>query len=180
VSVWKFHERKQFSAHGEPVWRRNSSNVRTSLGAPKSSSPWTGRPAASLAGVTRGSDRQLDLLDVAWEARVASSKGRASWSAMTKDYWVDLSMTICRKPWSSSIRAFRPRSHLYSYEAGRCIDGKDELRILGWPFGHCCGGSDADLLNVAAEGGSLHLSTVLMLGMSSNPFGTWNSASPPA
>jgi hypothetical protein len=176
--AWAVHERKHHGAKGAVPWQRNSSQVRTSLGLPRVSSPWTGRPGARLLGVTPWCLRQVDLIDTAWEMRCKEMRG-AAWPVLAKDYWVDVSQTILRKPWSSKLRAFRPGGHPYSFEADRCLDGTDAMRLLGWPPGRLDATPSGDTLRLAVDSGCLPLTTCIMAAITSNPWGSWHAGTPP-
>ena len=159
------------------MWRRNSSKVRTDIGVPKVSSPWSQRAGVELTGVSQKSKRQVDLVDVAFESRLKDTKGKLGVREMTEQLWCDLSLTVLRRPWTAArLRPFRARGHLYSFAADRCVSGADCMRLLGWPVAYTSGAPASDLLTLSAENMSLPLVTLLQLGMWCNPFGSWHEA----
>jgi len=163
------------------LWKKSSSAQRTAIGAPRSSSPWSGREGVRLRGITPECLRQIDLTDVAWEARIAEARAgenSAQNKNMASNYWVDLSQSSARKPWRNKLCNFRANGHLYSFERDTCITGEDELRLLGWPRGHLVGVPPVDLLELAGHSGSVPLATVVMAGIVYNPYGAWNSGVP--
>ena len=109
--------------------------------------------------------RQVDLVNVAWEARTAASRGQFSTKQLRKDYWVDLSQTVSMKPWATSLKAFRGRGHLYSFECDRCLDGVDLFRLCGWPKSVLLGTPPGDALYLAADSTSLPLVTLVQAVM---------------
>jgi len=123
--------------------------------------------------------RQHDLLDVAWEVRLRRGRGRESEAAMARDFWVDLSQAMTKKPWGNGLLPFRSRSQLYSFEANRCIDGRSAMLLLGWPSHFTRGLPASDLLSLAAEGTDVPLTTLIVAAIWANPYGSWNSAKPP-
>lgn len=178
VHVWSLHEQKHhMSGRGEDIWRRNSHRVRTEIGVPRESSPWSDRPSVHLRGVTPCA-RQFDLVNLAFEARSRDAKGAACFDDIVDNLWVDLSQTVLRRPWASHVRSFRCRGHLYSFKADRCLDGADSMRLLGWPASFVRGVNAGDLLYLAEDAGSLPLSTLVHLVMWCNPWGPWRDGHP--
>ena len=174
VHTWASHEQKHHSSgQGEAIWRRNSSRIRAELRLPREGCPWSGRPNVSLRGVC-ASARQVDLANIAFEARVRDGKGRFSMDSLMENSWVDLSLTVLRRPWAGRLRPFNCRSHLYAFGADRCIDGRDSMRLLGWPQSMLCGADAGDLLYLAADSGSLPLASLVSMGMWCNPWGSWH------
>lgn len=91
------------------------------------------------------------------------------------DYWVDLSQSVARRPWGNKLRPFRPMAQIYSFEMGRCLDGLDAMRLLGWPESFLSGLSPSDLLALSAEGSApLPLAALVESVMHSNPYGSWH------
>ena len=177
ATVWHNHERKHHEAQGASVWQKNSSQVRAALGLPRYSTPWTGRRDVKLHGVMPNCSRQKDLIDVAWEARCKELRGQGS-ATLANNLLVDVSQTILRKPWSAKLRPFRVRGQLCSFQADRCLDGTDAMRLLGWPASRLDGIPSGDILHLAAVSGCLPLATIVMLGMTANPWGSWHSQKP--
>ena len=97
------------------LWQLHSSRVRAELRLPRASATWTSREGVKLRGVTPACSRQKDLLNVAWESRVKESGGRYSPADLAKNFWVDISQAVTRRPWSAKLRPFRGRGHLYSF-----------------------------------------------------------------
>ena len=177
AQLWSRHEQTHHMSSGEAFWRKNSSKVRCELGVPRESSPWTSLRDVRLLGVTL-CDRQLDLADVAWESRCKEGHGRNCHAQLRAGFWVDLSQSVVRRPWASVLRGFRGRGHCYSYEADRCLDGLDVLKVHGWPKHLLAGTSAGDLLNLGADTTSVPLSTLLMALLWSSPWGEWNTGRP--
>ena len=172
--LWAAHERKQHHGLQSDKWQQHTSRVRTSLALARSSMPWSDL-GAKLRGVHGA--RQTDLVNVAWAARIADTRGQGKTLAQLKaNYWVDLSKTIARRPWSAKLRSFRGRCQLYSFEFDRCLSGSDLMRAYGWPAMLLQGVSQSDLTSSAAEGSSVPLATFMQAVMWSNPFGRWRAA----
>jgi len=171
--LWNDHERKQHRPDLE-IWRRHSSRTRTDLGAPRRSFEWTSKPHLRLVGVPE-SERQRDLLDVAWISRLKEATPSETEVDLRKGFWCDLSQSVLRKPWSSRLRNFKSRGHLYSYEKDRCLSGSDQLRVLGWPKRFFDGVSQCEQLNLSEYATSMPLTCMLELCLWANPYGSWHS-----
>ena len=172
--MWERHERKHHAAAGETFWMKNSAKVRTYLGVPKVSSPWTSKDSVALKGVTAKCERQLDLINTAWESRLRDGRGLLGTAALARSFVVDVSQSVSRKPWTTDMKQFRPLGHVYSFEADRCLTGLDCFKLLGWPSAFLTCASSPDLLHVVE--GALELPSVLLVqaAMWSNPWGTWH------
>ena len=177
--MWASHEHKHLGGAGTMTWQKNSSQVRTLLGAPKVSAPWTSRPEVVLLGVDTSCDRQLDLLDVSWEARLLEGSGRIAAAELKRNFFVDLSLSVSRRPWSHHLKAFRGKGHVYSFEADRCLDGLDILKMFGWPATSLRSSPPADLMNLAECAMSVQTTTLILLVYWCNPMAPWNAASAP-
>jgi hypothetical protein len=148
--------------------------VRTSLGLPRNSMPWT-QLGAKLRGVA--GLRKIDLVNVAWAARVNETRGQGkSTTDIKADFWVDVSKSVLRRPWSAKLRSFKDRCQLYSFEYDRCLSGSDQMRAHGWPLAMLVGAPQCDLVMVSADGSSLPLATLVQTVMWANPFGPWRMA----
>ena len=169
------HERKHHQSQGDMLWQRNSSAVRNSLGLPRRSEPWSSVSAMSLKGVTK-CPRQYDLVNTAWEARLKEGGGRYSAEELSQGFWVDVSQTVLRKPWGSRLRPFRGRGHLFAFQAGRCIDGNDLMRLLGWPPVFLEAVPAGDMLNLAAESSCVPFTTLLCVCLWCNPRCDWHAS----
>ena len=177
ADVWDSHERKhhQSGKHWDSCWKSHSSRIRADLSAPRESAEWTSKKKPKrLVGVT-ACPRQFDLLDVAFEARLREANRLRLPRRDILDFWVDLSQSVARRPWGNKSRPFKSRAQIYSYEAGRCIDGIDSMRLLGWPRAYLKGLTAGDLLALAGDGSSLSVAALVECVMVSNPFGDWHS-----
>ena len=179
MKAWARHERNHHEVHGDQLWRKVSATQRTLIGAPKASTPWTQRKGVKLTGVVPNCPRQLDLIDLAWEARLAEARGGRRAEDLAVNYFVDLSQSAARKPWKKILCNFRANGHIYSYQTDTCLTGEDELRLLGWPRFHLAGVSPIDLLELAGSSGSVPLATIVMTGVVFNPWGSWNHGEAP-
>ena len=121
-------------------------------------------------------ERQLDLLNVAFEARLREATRLRVPHDQLLEFWCDLSQSVARKPWGAKLRPFRPRAQIFSYAAGRCVDGMDLMRMLGWPRSMLAGISAGDLLHLASDGSFLPMVTLIQCLLWSNPHGTWHGA----
>lgn len=165
------HEKRHHEKMSSDHWKKNSSRMRADLGAPKDSRPWTG--TVSPRQVPRAASRQRDLIDIAWEWRLKKADG--SRQHLTEDFWCDVSMTVARSPWAQGLLPFRSRGHLYSFEANRCLSGRDCLLLVGWPPAFLEGARQGDLLTLAQESSIVPTMTLIIALLWANPFGEWNS-----
>ena len=78
-------------------WRSNSAKVRGRMGLAAGATPWTWRAAVHVVGCTP-SERQRDLLDVAWVARRSAFPDTALTREIRKSWWVNLSQSVQRHP----------------------------------------------------------------------------------
>ena len=127
-----------------------------------------------LTGVTTESRRQVDLINVAFEARKRDFPVGTADEEVTRNLYVDLATTVRRKPWSAKFRTLRSRSHVYSYTFDRCLNGSDQLLLLCWPHRAMDGMSEVARAEMAESGIILPLVVLIELMMWRNPFGEWN------
>ena len=137
------------------------------------SMPWSARKEGTVHGLSE-SLRQLDLLNVAWEARVRAGKGKTT-VELAADFWCDVSQSSSRRPWFAALKGVRGRGHLYSFEAGRCIDGVESMQVLGWPRSVLLGTPQGDVLHLAEHAAFLPIVTLVEAAMWANPFGDWHT-----
>ena len=168
-------EHKNHGQQHKHRWRQHSSAVRSSLNLPRTSMPWS-EAGAALRGIGN-SERKIDLVNVAWGARVQELGQRKSVQEMATNFWIDLGFSISRRPWSQKLRAIHKNSQLYSYQYDRCLTGDDCMQINGWPQGYVRGIPQTDLLSMAADGTSLPMVSVLQFVVWSNPFSDWHVTS---
>ena len=107
------------------------------------------------------------------------SAGRESLRTLRTDFWVDLSLSILRKPWSQGAKPFRANGHVYSYQADRCISGEDALQILGMPLIFLDGITAGDALRLAEVSSCLPIVTLMQTVMWCCPWGPWNTGTAP-
>ena len=69
------------------TWKQHSSVVRSSLNIPKDRNPWTDA-GAKLHGMDR-CERKLDLVNVAWAARLQEFSGDMSSKEMARNFFID-------------------------------------------------------------------------------------------
>ena len=129
-----------------------------------------------LRGVT-DSQRQRDLIDIAFEARRKEFPLQASYRDIVHDFYVDLQQSVKRKPWSARFRTLRSRSHVYSFTHDRCITGSDQLRLLGWPTQYTQGMEQVACAELAEPGIPLPAVVIIETVMWANPFAPWNEGS---
>ena len=173
ASVWELHERQHHHISSGPTWEKHSSRIRAELHVEKDSAPWTSKADIRLSGVSN-SARQRDLLNVAWEARVAWGKGCKRTDDLKRDFWLDLSQTVTMKPWTDQLKGFRGRGHMYSFEMDRCLDPVDEMRMLGWPKSSVISTPPGDVLYMAADSTSLPMTTLVPAAIWTSVHGLWN------
>ena len=88
-------------------------------------------------------------------------------------------MTVARKPWGIGLLPFRAQSQMYSFEANRCLTGRDAMLLLGWPRHFLRGSAAADLLVLSQDGTDVPLTTLVVAAIWCNPYGSWNSVERP-
>ena len=180
VDHWRRHEENHHQCRvGTAVWRRNSSSMRQKLGLPRATNEWSARKSAGLASL-RGvcdSERQRDLLDVAWASRRQSFSAATPLATLKVGFWVDVSGSVARKPWGDSMPGMSSTSQIYSFECDRCLSGTDMIKAFAWPAGYLAGASQAELMAVASGASPLPMVCILQLLHWAQPFAPWNCGS---
>jgi len=171
--LWRANERKHFAPQQKVVWQRHSSQARDACGLPRDSSPWSDR-GVKLTGVGT-SERKVDLVNVGFGARMHECGRAKTCQDIITNFWVDLGVSISRRPWSQKLRAIHKNSQLYSYQYDRCLTGCDCMQIHGWPVSLLREVPPADLLAMAADGTSLPLVTLLQFVVWANPYAPWRA-----
>ena len=138
---------------------------------PRALSGWTDMPNVSLHGVPNV-PRQRDLLNIAWQSRVIARPSTPI-DISKHNVWVDLSQSVLRRPWGDRLRAFRSRSHIYSYEQDRCLSGTDQLRVNGYPHRYLEGISQVDQLQLSEFATSVPMVCPTQIVLWCNPYGDW-------
>ncbi len=108
-------------------WQANSVGIRTMLGMPPDSSPWTSK--ARLIGVPSW-PRQIDCIDVAYWAWL---KTVATEHVPTEpDFCVDVSQGVERKPWGPTPHMLGQGSQTYVFSLDRVLDGEDVFEQISY------------------------------------------------
>ena len=103
------HHKAQTQIYGFPKWTQHSEKARRHFGMSRYWRPWTAPSDASrvphLFGVS-GGPRVIELLDIAWGARLTSNAAAAPKEQMQvqdlkRDYYANISQSVDRSPWGS-------------------------------------------------------------------------------
>ena len=131
-------------------WQARSNVMRTQVKCPQGSRPWTSR--ARLRGLPPRA-RVVDLVDVAYASRLASKPPGTRVADLTKNFFVDVSQGVERKPWRDGLMTIRKNTVAYSYERDCTLSGTANLLLLGWSA-RCCPDSltESDLRHLAGNG----------------------------
>jgi hypothetical protein len=154
-------------------WRAKSAIVRDALKLPPGSKPWTSRPEVKLRGVA-DSERQRDLLDVAWADSRNKNPGLAS-SELCKILWANPSQGLQRRPWSWKPQTLTTSCELYSYEGDCVISGAGHMRAMGWP-NNCVPideFSESDVRSLAGESYRVPIACIATNAFYLNPYAPW-------
>ena len=86
-------------------WKENSLNTRAQLEMSRDWYPWTNKSPAPLLRLVPPQPRVLELINIAWGARLSSNDPRQPLTAqeLCKDYFVDISQDVARKPWGTGM-----------------------------------------------------------------------------
>jgi hypothetical protein len=154
------------------MWCTHSTAMRTKIGLPKDSKPWTER--ARLSRVP-SNERVRDVIDVAFYSKVASSPVGTPSSVVTRKLLCDVSQAVQRSPWTSTGgMTLRTNTVLYSFEHDVCLSAASNLRTLGWSYDHCLPAfKGSDLRTLAGEAYSLPLCSLTHAGVFCNPYALW-------
>lgn len=79
-------------------------------------------------------ERQKEILDVAFLSIWASKGLELPHSEVIKNLYVDVSQAISRRPWGR-LRTLCTGSQIYSFEKDRVLIAEESLRLLGFPTG---------------------------------------------
>ena len=152
-------------------WRARSAELRTALGLPGASTPWTRRSAGGLG--FQLPPRQADILDVAFSARRDARPG-APLREITKDFWADLSQAVERRPWGP-LRTICRNTLWYSFEHNCILSGHAHMLMMGMPRGTAPTAlfKDVDLRNMAGEMFSIPIVTMLSFAFYCWPEAEW-------
>ena len=136
-----------------------------------------------LQGVTQGlkGARMRDCIDVGFEkskkirARIKGQPPPTMVEECAKDVRVDISQNVDRLPVSvGPIPCLTTRSLLYDYSHDCLLSGKMHMRLLGWPRRFLSGKfSDHALRNLAGDGFSLPIASLMGLGCFLNQHADW-------
>ena len=165
-------------------WVSKSVEARKKLCMPLAAKPWTGRPEVKLLGVPTGSkgERLRDCIDVGFEkskklrAKMKGQRPPSTAEECAKDVRVDISQNVDRLPVSvGSIPCLTTRSLLYDYGHDCVLSGKMHMRFLGWPSSFLATDKfhDHTLRELAGEGFSLPIASLMELGCFLNPHADW-------
>lgn len=151
-------------------WRQESAKVRSALGMPADSTPWTGREVR-LLGVPR-LQRTRDLIDVAWGARLQAMAGTNE--QLASGYYTNLSQNVARRPWGS-CPALCTTTQIYSFSDDMTLSGMDHLLLMGFP--RSCAPlrafSDHQLRSLSGEGFALACLMTVIYPFYLNPYAPW-------
>lgn len=100
-------------------WNVHSAKLRDTMQISPDFAPWTSRPEVKLrnfpvvSAATRS--RMLDLMNIAWAARLREGKGKLDVKALKQGFYVNLSQACQRKPWGSigtMLQGNQERKHI--------------------------------------------------------------------
>ena len=155
-------------------WRAHAARARDRLGVSAGWCDWTQSSTFNKGNFT---ERELDCIDTAWAARLASLSFGAPPSVAKKDWWVNPTQGVQRSPWSDSVPTLCRDTVLYNYEHNVVLSGADHLRLQGFPPGQVspCGSATADDADrdVAGEAFTLPCVTSVVYGFYLNPDAPW-------
>jgi hypothetical protein len=138
---------------------------------------WTRRKDVHLVGFPK-TDRALDVVDVAWAARMAKMP-RASPSDMKRGYWVNVAQQVHRRPWGGP-GCLTAGGVWYSFEHDCCLDGTDTLRLQGAPNNFVTRGlSSSQLKDLAGEAFFVGSAGTCIAALYLCPYGPWWRADVP-
>ena len=117
----------------------------------------------------------MDLLDVAYASRRAQMPPGSTTADITRDFFVDLSQAVQRRPWQQGTGNARTNSQFYAFECDTTLSGCSNLQLMGWPRDYCPSFqfSEGELRNLAGESYSVPWITALHFAMYMNPWGPW-------
>ena len=155
-------------------WKGHTARVRSKLGLPAGSRPWSSLESTQVLGC-KPSERQLQILDVAFSAHRNTLKGTATSQETKLNLWADLSQSIHRKPWSLGPSTPAQNSLLYSFEADTVVSGHAVMRGMGIPVGTAPSAeySDAELKSIVGEMYSCPIVTMLSFAFYCWPEAEW-------
>ena len=153
---------------------------------PPGAAPWAEQSQVKLQSVTPGMKgaRFRDCIDVGFEKskKLRLKKKRQGESLPStleecaKDLRVDISQNVDRLPVSLGlIPCLTTRSLLYDYTNDSLLSGKMHMRFLGWPRSFLASEKfqDHTLRNLAGEGFSVPIASLMSLGCFLNPYADW-------
>ncbi len=104
---------QETSATLASTWIQKSTATRNQMKVSPNAAPWTSNPARSLSGLST-TQRVRDLVDVAWLAyQQAVAKGEPHDDVIS--WFVDVSQSVSRKPWSAHVMNLTQSTELYSF-----------------------------------------------------------------
>lgn len=153
------------------AWRKQSGRVRADLGISSGFADWTSRTDIALLGVPR-TERILDLLNIAWGARLQAMPKSSSTVDLRRGYWCNLSQEVQRRPWGSA-KTLTSRGLWYSFEKDVTLDGADVMRLQGAPFGRTANLSSAALKDLAGESFFIPSVASFIVAIYYQPYACW-------
>ena len=152
-------------------WRAKSAAARDNLGMSQHSEPWAGNSTGRAAAAT---ERVRNLLNVNW-VRARRQHPAVPKEELMKDLMVDWSQCILRAmPLYKEWPTLTTSTTLYHYGEDSVVPSKAHMQVLGWPLARlapCF--SEHDIRDLAGDGISLPLATVLSAAFFLNPYSEW-------
>ena len=155
-------------------WKAHSAMMRHKLGLAADAKPWTGRRGVTCGGY-RLTERQADVLDVAWASRRSMMPENTTSDQLRENWWANLSQAVQRKPWSEVVHTTCRSGIEYSFQADTILTGFAQMQILGHPqnFANSEDFSSRELYELAGEGYSIPICSLFLHAFFCNPHAPW-------
>ena len=163
------------------LWRSRSADVRAKYQLSSSFAGWTNDPGGRSICGAPAVHRLQDLVNVAWGVRVKtagnSNKGR---DALAHNYFVDLSQSVKREPWSEGMDVLTTSSIIYAFSEDRVLEGSEHVRLQGHPAGQSpeTQFSDYECRSLAGEAFAAPCIAVASAAFMLNPWAAWRRPAP--
>jgi hypothetical protein len=147
------------------------------MGTPLTYKPWSSKH--NTGGICNLSARHVDAIDVAWIARLNTSRehgGGQTEAQLTKGYFVNVSQGVQRTHFFlGSAATLCKTTLLYSFEGAFVLSGGDHLACLGFPLSVAYGQqlADSEKRNLAGEAFALPCAATVLYASALNPHAPW-------
>ena len=155
-------------------WRKHSAAVRPMFELSANFQGWSSRESVKLSGCPK-TPRVIDVIDVAWGARLHGSEPQDTVKQLTSNFWCNTSQAVQRKPWSFDHGgALTPGATWYSFSKDTVLDGEGFLRIQGMPIDvDRAGLHDEELRDLGGNAYPAPLIGAAMLALYYQPWAPW-------